>query len=903
MNRPKITVKAKHSFYHLLYSELNNDMIKPNWEQYDINLYIDIPTFDYYNDELNDLKLSKFNKKFKLNKLKWSIWKSMTNNIDTFWFNLFNMIIANKQTKKDEKKFVINLSFHSSGSIRYVQTIKFLIEKIYHLIHENDDFPKLDTLIDLKINIEVSKLSLFWFERFIEPGIFSRINFIKNFNHDKDDSIEKSPFKEYFTKLNSKFSNNIINCTTNKFDTIIIITNSTGIKALLTILEDKPLTHFMDQNSINEFYSCSIINSGKNKDKVKVANNAETCGKDTNCLETTNLKRESSSLLNFQSSLLTSNKDKSVRVRSLSLNRKVPHTNNTNTPSLINRSCFTSSKEINDFLITGLPSKTQIISKHDQPLNFISRTKDIMDLIDQEDLNQKAKLLQRKKSYSNKSATDNDNHNKIDSIEKITSHTDTVNCEDDDNNDDEEIDEDDEVLLSSSSNSSSDDEGISFFVPSLLSRSSSRTNMTNMNTDYDNSQRRGRFRSLSLMNPAETKPFALNDKYSKTPGNNNNNELYSNKQNENLTNNINNNTIISNSDKIIKTFSNSLNDEDSNQDSNTNTSIPATTQSFSNIYIHDGDFNEFGNIKYSKHKNKSNINFNTNSNNSTSNLNNNNNNNKIHGLIPPEFYSRISPPLQATAKEIINNNSKNFTPYSSNNSSSQNMNTPKRIASDHMIIDNNLTSPSNAKIFEKNLINESFELNRIKNNTHSHFIKQQEDNIFNRLINKRQNRLLHNDLLNFNSLQNNYSARYRDLYDEDQMLGVFHEEDEDTFLEGSNDEKHEQSERNENESESITPYKKISSQGSVTDTTTSILNTSDISKNSSIPEFTVKHLNLQLYDEPTHPEKEITDTDERDDNKTTTKQEDESVKFKRIASFNLYGPSDGNDTWVLGGNV
>ena len=89
--------------------------------KYNVYLYIDIPTIDYYNDELKHNRLSRLNKRFKLHKLRDKILKSIIGENEELW-------TLSRQLAGD---FDFHLQISSSGSLRYVETVKFLIETVW----------------------------------------------------------------------------------------------------------------------------------------------------------------------------------------------------------------------------------------------------------------------------------------------------------------------------------------------------------------------------------------------------------------------------------------------------------------------------------------------------------------------------------------------------------------------------------------------------------------------------------------------------------------------------------------------------------------------------------------------------------------------------------------------------
>ncbi|CCK68142.1 Snd1p KNAG_0A04700 [Huiozyma naganishii CBS 8797] len=740
--RPKITVKSKHSLYHLIYSEVTHqrqDYDLSKLQKFNISLYIDIPTIDYYIDGLNDIKLSKFNKKFKLNKLKSSIWKSFTNNNPEFW----------RLLEETNHKVHCTLSVYSSGSLRYVGTIKFLLETLYNKLQPAVAKGKLS----LSINVHVSDISLRWFKNFLDEELLDSkvINFCdthtvpaapkKLLSVSKENtmslsdrkSITQSPFKEYFTKLNYKFTMPHTDKTT--LDTIIIITNSTGIKALLTILSDKPLTNFIYQNSIDELYKNQL-----DTDSVKD--------------ETDTLKRESSSLLTFQNKLITSNKDKAVRIRSLSINRKSNKAN-----------IFKCVPQGNGHLSS--PSVTDQTSN--DPMVTISRTKDIYALVDYED----DIAEQRNDSL----LTDGNK-------ETGSRSNEAIDDADDEEEDEEEMDVDEDE--EDTDEEDDHDEGISFYVPSLLSRSGSSADMrsldkvstNNSEGGVPNTQRKGRFRSLSLMDPALRQPF-LQDGTIKHSAAATNNTMHQ-------------------------------------------------TQSFTNIYIHDGDFNDKVKNQQLQQQHRKKYSFNgagvpTNTNN---------------GLIPPEFYSRMSSPS---------------TSANSSGTSLNNINSP---------LMSRTSSSSQLNLFSKNLINKSFEVVRHSN-------KSSSENIFSKLLVNKNNQKNSNlgtyDCLQFHG--SDHSSRLRTLDFEDRMLGNVVEEEEEPETEVEDDLKD-----------------KHSSNGTITDLKLQLYDESGDAANGKIPS------SLDLYGAKSSEEEQ------------TKSQENVQVKKLQELDLYGDNDEDNGTTWFFGGN-
>lgn len=384
---PKVSVKTIDSLFLLNYSDipppLNDTYTTPvnnkshfdslrHFKTFNVFLYIDIPTIDYYNDELKHNKLSKLNKKFKLHRLKEAILNSFThNNNHLFWDFLIDQCSNEPSIAEggEGEKKSISITILSSGSLRYVETFKYLMETIYGTLSVLTNLNKLD----LKFKISVTPTTLKWFTTFLNKDLLNKniieFNNIGTYNSSIN-SISASPFKDYFSKLTNKFSKRN-GQNPDELESITIITNNTGVKALLTILSDKPLTNFISQESIQELHES---NSNSNS---KANSNESTTSPPP-------LKRESSSLLNFQNSLLTSNKDKAVRIRSLSINRRS------------NKAHFFKTEQILGNTVGSPPPpplNNHIMTKNDTLINTIIPTKNINSLIDKRQLHSRSPSL------------------------------------------------------------------------------------------------------------------------------------------------------------------------------------------------------------------------------------------------------------------------------------------------------------------------------------------------------------------------------------------------------------------------------------------------------------------------------------------------------------------------------
>ncbi|KAG0666043.1 hypothetical protein C6P45_000298 [Maudiozyma exigua] len=796
--KPKISVISQNSLYLLKYSEIDgrnpsyNAELIQSCKNFNILFYIDIPTIDYYNDELNDMKLMKFNKKFKLNLLKNLIWDSFVDNNQEFWSQLSTV---------HHNPLNCKLTINTSGSIRYVETIKFLIESIYKRLKGIDN-------VTLKINLNVSNLTLKWFKTFLNNDVLESniINFINlgyhhytiqsesNINLLSDQKmLVQSPFKDYFTKLNNKFSNqaNNIGRDPHTIESIVIILNSTGIKALLTILSDKPLTNFISQDSIDQIFDDSTMSlQGKSLSPPQIQPQQIDSSKPiplpvhnpghkrTDSKES--IKRESLSLMHFQNNILTSNKDKSVRVRSQSINTKPYHHTN---KVILNSIPIRNSNSNTNLAIPSIrisPSPQLIPERNITPIE-----------------------------------TEN-----------------YINEEDEDEQDSSSSNDEDEY--------DDDEDGISFYVPSLLSRTASSqyihdensndlANNGSISTNCSDSaatsttMKKGRFRSLSLMDPAQKAPFY---QY--------------------------NNSIVNNS--VRDTLNNS--------------------RSFSNIYIHDGDFqgdaNPKNGIKTIKRKRKYTLNGNLNT--VPTNL--------PTGLIPPEFYSKMSSP--STSANSSNASIANMNTFNSPNNS------------------NKLSNSSTVKLFEKNLINNSLdELRKIKTDHESKQTLQKTSPIF--TLESNPYKFPHRNAfaLNFSKPQH---SNVLSMDEEDKlMMGA-----PDTSVVGT-PVKLKASPIIQNLTPEIdygSKHKRLNTPEPIKDTNTNFLNFrlydddddgKDANKEDSTDDFDSPTIGLGLYPKKTS----------HDDGAATPHTTAElGSKFKKVLSFDLYGDSDkdGEKFWMLGHN-
>ncbi|CEP61447.1 Snd1p LALA0_S03e03070g [Lachancea lanzarotensis] len=425
--QPKVKVNRENSLFLISYTDANASrlpIVLPSFQKFNVSLYIDIPTIDYYNDQLTHNRFSKINKKFKIHKLRERIFASITDFDDSVWDSLL-------QRSSSDWPVTVTLSISSSGALRYVETIKFLVESCWHRIQTHKPISRF---VHAVFKIQVSPTSLIWFKTFLSKELLAGANVefevIGNYNMITSST---TPFKEYYTKLTEKFNTQKHSVSIKAgptesgktLDSIIVVTNSTGVKALLTILSDKPLTSYLSNDSLKTLHSNPL------QEKTSKAQDAEPTDSED---EETPLKRDSSSLLNFQNSLLTSNKDKAVKIRT---------------------SPYTLSN----------------------PRAARSRSSNVFDLA-------------RESMSPEKSS------------EELQPFEREEESEDDDDEDEDEDEEEDE-----------DDDGLSFSVPSRLSRCGSETDFTTAKSPEAESTAR-RFRSLSLMDPALQAPFTQTESLS-----------------------------------------------------------------------------------------------------------------------------------------------------------------------------------------------------------------------------------------------------------------------------------------------------------------------------------------------------------------------------------------------------
>ncbi|EJS42349.1 YDR186C [Saccharomyces arboricola H-6] len=860
---PKVSVKSQDSLFLITYSNIQQPLVQTSLaDRYrsltklNILLYIDIPTIDYYNDEMTHNKLSRLNKRFKLHRLRNSIAQSFSNTSsaednDIFWDDL-KSLISSRNTP--ENKFDLNVLVSSSGSLRYVETIRFLVEKLFNSFRSL----YVEKKLNLTFQINVSPTSFKWFSTFLNAELL-RLKIIRWQNigsFTKTIQNSKSlPFKEYYTKLNEKFTSSnqhavsVQNQTV--LDSIVIVTNSTGVKALLTLLSDHPLTSLISQESIKALheYSDAAADSA-----------AEASVEDRNDdRANTSLKRNSSSLLNFQNSILTSNKDKSVRIRSLSINRKsnrahmfktnesittIPTTTINHLIGQESNSCKQPSAPAPQLQSHLHPSsRTRSYSSFNMsrsPSPFPHGKTPSNDKLVYDELNNQINKVQDRGKNEEIALYNNNIYDDFTREERDGTYADQYGytydeCdeenqgdEDDDGDDDDDDDDDND------DNDDSDDEGLSFYAPSILSRSGSSTDMfTGIDSVVSKSKQiRGRFRSLSLMDPALQKPFNQ------------------------------------------KTINNQLLGPTATKDPKRSSS----SNHFTNVYVHDGDFDDTDPINNKKKnlssatliKRKSLMNRNL-----TPSISN--------GLIPPEFISRISTPSSSASSsnsslKDMANVSNAFSKLLNDTGKKQNfLNSPipQHTQQESPLLMRNCSN--NNLLFEKSLINKSFEELR----------RQPSANLFSTLMNgnMEKNGLALNfksrtptDALMGSNINSNNSGNHR-------LLNL---EEEDQIMSGSAVKECEDD--NDSTNSTIIPNHANTDNNNDND------NDNDTSIN-------FKNLNLNLYDDDydayyteATPEK-ITDSNS---NSTVTKP-----VYKKAVTLDLYGEDDMDDMggWVLGGNA
>ena len=460
-----------------------------------IKMFIDLPTIDYYNDELAHNKIMKFNKKLKVHTLRDFILSEFqipelklpsknVNQEKTTRDDEYASLPAKDRKSFDDKIFY-DITIKSSGSLRYVGTIKYIIEECFSKLSENR----------CRFHIQVTQTSLKWFNTYLNKdilGLSSKFIEYKVINNnliysDGHSDVALTPFKEYYKELSRLFTSKILPKTnTNESwqtqsengtwdECIIVVTNNTGIKALLTILSDRPLTKFLTENSLNALSSDPNSEFGMSSKHLERSStpplaagnvswvphfpNNFTPGQTTKSGTVT--KRNVPT--NFDN--ITSYKDKSVKVLSSENLAKLikPRSSNLSTPL---------EKKV-------LLKNTRKKIHHTDELN-------LSDVLNAEQNDKDA-------NYNNDNNDNNNAHEDEEEEEK-----DQKTNDEEDGDEDEDDEDDDSCSDNSSSSSDSDDSGLTLNVPTYSQR---------MSLFDFNPRTSGRARSISLMGPAQQAPF------------------------------------------------------------------------------------------------------------------------------------------------------------------------------------------------------------------------------------------------------------------------------------------------------------------------------------------------------------------------------------------------------------
>lgn len=758
-----------------------------------ISVYVDIASIDYYSDELIHTKVSRLNRKFKLHKVKQEIWKCFANDIDDniFWTELTNSVINDPRPEP----FNMEISINSSGSLRYVETTKFLIDESYCRL--KDILIKHPNKIGLSFKVDVSPTTRKWFETFLDANLlnskFITFKYVSPCSSQGKMSASSISFKEYFGQLNKKFEKPGRKVS-DELDSIIVITNNTGIKALLTVLSDRPLASYLDQESIEE------LSSMANRNNESLREHGRT--------RSLSLNRDANVARVFKTTRGDSKYTKTINsLPEEDYKRSLPNArSNTTSP-------------LNYRISSGVDLNNASNSQYTIPVNLINA------IIDKADVMRTSSSTSLKSDSTDLAYLEYDNaFNVLRSTEDLqignlqmmdmflkadSPYSDIrqepqpvkLPDEDDEDDGDEEDDEEDE----DEDDDEDDDEGLSLYVPALLTRHNSRdnsnANVKNLNVESIKTEpRKARFRSLSLMEPARESHFR-NDK--------NQTSIYS-----------------------------TSNDELTEQ------------AKYTNVHVRDGDFEEedglsgalIGNHKKSRKRY----------------LGPSTEKSVSQGLIPPEFYSRISSPATSTSSSGV----------SLTNLASSFDRVPDKFA---QWLSENGQQSSKSKgdsLFEKDLINKSLDDLR----------RQKSVDVFSTFMNGNDNK---NGLaLNFKSTSTKGNHMKKALNpasvdDEEGLIsGSLSMNTQSTFhLPGSSDSLNSQDEFSTTESTST-----LRMQNHQKD---------PISTN-------LKKLRLQIYDED-ESTSEICEAPVDSPPQTT---------IKRKVSIDLYGEKDNitDGGWVLGGN-
>ncbi|KAL6945209.1 hypothetical protein ACO0QE_002657 [Hanseniaspora vineae] len=472
-----------------------------------IKMFIDLPTIDYYNDELAHNKIMKFNKKLKVHTLRDFILNEFqipelsmpANNLEqenTTHDNLYGPAPVNGGASSDKKTFY-DITIKSSGSLRYVGTIKYIIEECFTKLSSNR----------CRFQIQVTQTSLKWFNTYLNKDILalsSKFIDYKIINNnltysDGHSNVALTPFKEYYKELSRLFTSTAVP-KTNTNDSwqaqsendswdecIIVVTNSTGIKALLTILSDRPLTNFLTQDSLNALSSDPSSNFNTSPKYLErsatpplAAGNVSLMPRFLNKLapvQAVNSAFASKKNVTTNFDSITSYKDKSVKVLSSENLTKLikPRVSNFSTPP---------------------GGKTPLIGhapKIDQKNEFKPTN-----AFEGEENEKHADYDNEENKINKEERQEEENDDEEVEVEEEEEEEVEEEEEEEEEDEEDEEDDDDESYSDNSSNSDNEDSGLTLNVPTY----SQRMSIFNFNPRTS-----GRARSISLMGPAQQAPF------------------------------------------------------------------------------------------------------------------------------------------------------------------------------------------------------------------------------------------------------------------------------------------------------------------------------------------------------------------------------------------------------------
>ncbi|AET39253.1 Snd1p Ecym_4177 [Eremothecium cymbalariae DBVPG len=451
-SQSKVKVKALGRLFLLSYFDPVPEDVG-EIDEFKVYLYIDIPTIDYYDDEMTHGKISRMNRKFKIHKVREGILSSFMGYNDTIWTRLKHASMS--------KRINFSLCVCSGGSLRYVESIKYFIESCWSELYD------YRTQIQIKFHVQTTPTSQKWFNTFLDKDILAsnavEFTLIESYSVLTKTSI---PFKQYYTKLSDKFTNpqNPAELTS-----IIVVTNNTGVRALLTILSDRPLTRYLHQQSLDALKNNAVRHKSKlfADSIIKLTDSSE---------DETSLSRTSSQLLYSQNSFISTEKFQ-TRKRPSSLNKR--RLSDKIALTVEHDSVNTSSTMTSSSSLDGLAADAKNSSDH-------------------------FRVLGKGNGYEDDDDANGDGDGECDDDDDDDDDENNNDCSDDD---DDEFEDDDEQELGSSS----DEDGISFYAPSKLSRSATNDNFIFISSANNNNKEMSsgrRFRSLSLMDPPSRAPFA-----------------------------------------------------------------------------------------------------------------------------------------------------------------------------------------------------------------------------------------------------------------------------------------------------------------------------------------------------------------------------------------------------------